>query len=223
MNSVPFSNEFFWLVAKRFLSLLLGVAFIVVLVYVAVIVSIHNNSPDDTLIVREVSIAALPPPPPPPENTKLEELDIAISESLMLQGAGPNIPFVDQAFIEVDKDIDVVSEIRMHNIDWENAFKKQYQEVDIQELDEIPRLVSSTQVRIPYKLRQKGVNKVVAQLLILIDEKGAAHIQKILELDHREMEKDIRQYIKSAVFTPPKKNGYPVYASYRWTVRFIEE
>ncbi len=223
MHNLQISSEFYWLVAKRFLSFLLGMMLIVLLVYVAFVVSTDFSKPEDTLIVREVNVAALPPPPPPSQHVKLEEIDVALSESLMLQGAGPNVPFVDQDLIEVDKEIDVVSELRMESIDWENTFKKQYEEVDIQELDEIPRLVSSSQIRIPYRLRQKGVSKVVAQLLILIDEKGSAHIQKILELDHKEMEKDIRQYIKSAVFTPPKKNGYPVYASYRWTVRFIEE
>lgn len=220
---MPLSNEFYWLVAKRFLSLLFGAFLVAVLVYVAFIVSSSGGKPEDTLIVREVNVAALPPPPPPPQREKLEEMDVALSENLMLQGAGPKVPFVDEDFIEVDKDVDVASDIQIRNVDWEGTFKKQYQEVELQELDEIPRLVSSSQIRIPYALRQKGIKKVVAQLLILIDEKGSAHIQKILALDHVEMEKAIRQYIKSAVFTPPKKNGYPVYASYRWTVRFIEE
>lgn len=180
--------------------------------------------PDDEVTVRAISVA---PPPPPPPREIIEQIDESVAEdnsiNISVSGQTSELTFSTKPKLKNIK----VNEIERPNFDFNSIDLKKtlaidFPQYEIKDLDEMPRIVSSTNLRIPRSLRDRGIKRVDTIVDILIDEVGRPYIKEIIEHGYIEMDPVIRKYLKGVRFSPPKKDGRPVQAVYTWTLRFIE-
>ncbi|WNO10335.1 energy transducer TonB [Teredinibacter sp. KSP-S5-2] len=179
---------------------------------------------EKTLVIREVDVSRLPPPPPPPEEKVVDDSSDSVMEmSLIGDSAGveltfsktPSMKTIQLEKIEYD-------DLPIEQDKWEDLLAVDFPEVEMSELDEMPTIISRKSVSIPWELRRRGISRVATQVKVLIDEGGNTFLLKILDSKYPEMEVAIRELVKSAKFTPPKKNGEAVHARYDWPITFIQ-
>ncbi|PCK07672.1 MAG: hypothetical protein COA42_13100 [Alteromonadaceae bacterium] len=203
------------------------VASIVVLVLFAFVVFISQNTSmiQDTTTVRAISIAqAPPPPPPPPKEEAIEQETMISSVDIVLNTQGAALEFSATPVLKnISKKKVQSPEFDLGSIEWNKTLAVDFPEVDMDNLDNKPRLIASKKLRIARALRIQGINRVLVKVRILIDEGGRVYIKKIIDLVYPEMEPVVRKYIKHALFSRPTKNGQPVHADYIWKITFIEQ
>lgn len=84
------------------------------------------------------------------------------------------------------------------------------------ELDSQPRLVNRPNVTFPAALQEKGVTEGKVVLEVLINSAGNVNVRRVLETSHTELTAMGESFASRAKFTPPKKDGRPVNALFRW-------
>ncbi len=92
--------------------------------------------------------------------------------------------------------------------------------VEVKSLDELPKIISSRYIQPPWSIIKRGITRIPTVVEIVIDQKGIAHIKKIVDPVYPEMVETIRTWIKNVRFSIPKKNGKPVQALYLYTINF---
>lgn len=166
-------------------------------------------------VVRQISVA-LPPPPPPPaqeqsqDSSSSADLDFSFqAEALALKVSKQHVKVKE---ITVEKPpIDSLTQVNL-NIDW----TPDWQAFGLEQLDQRPQLLTPIRVSFPHRLYQRGVNKALVKLLVMIDEQGQVHLQKITQLKYPELKPSLKQAISQARFTPPKVDGKLVKAEFIW-------
>ncbi len=177
----------------------------------------------DTVTLREVDIALPPPPePPPPVEVQMEESSEAPSIDLPGRGAGPALAFSDNPKLSITN----IQRIRkpdfdIGKVDLTQSLSVNFPLLEVKELDQIPRLVSTNRISFPQELRRKGVSRVETKVEIIIDQTGQAFVKKIVDPVYPEMTEVIRKAINDSKFTIPKKDGKAVQAIYLYTLVFI--
>ena len=84
------------------------------------------------------------------------------------------------------------------------------------DLDSQPRLVNRPAVTFPLSQRQSGVTQAKVVLEVLISSGGTVAVQRVLESPHDDFTAMARSFATRARFTPPKKDGRPVNALFKW-------
>ncbi len=187
---------------------------------------LHDSIPiseSETVTLREVDIALPPPPePPPPVEMQVEESSAPPSIDLPGRGAGPDMTFSDNPKLSMAR----VQQIHkpdndVGKLDLTRSLSVNFPLLDVKELDQIPRLVSTNRISFPQELRRKGVSRVETKVEIIIDQSGQAFVKKIVDPVYPEMTDVIRKAINDSKFTIPKKDGKAVQAIYLYTLVFI--
>lgn len=207
------------------ISILLSIA---MAFFLLSLVALMSRSPalekEEILVIREVDLSRLPPPPPPPEEKVTDESSDSIMEmSLIGDSKGVELTFSKTPSMKkIQLEKIEYDELPIEQDKWEDLLSVDFPEVEMSELDEMPAIISRKSVSIPGELRRRGITRVATHVKVLIDEQGNTFLLKILDSRYPEMEVAIRELVKSAKFTPPKKNGEAVHARYDWPITFIQ-
>jgi len=173
-----------------------------------------KHSVEDTIEVREINISLPPPPPPaPPVQQQVVETTLTIE----IEGTGASLPK-----IEVKQPIDPIKPdaptLNSNNIKWQEI-EMDWDAFDLNQLDELPKLLTSLQVTLPKSLSRKGVKKVLIKLDIIIDTSGKPTLINIIENPYSELSPSIQKLVNNARFSAPTKDNEPVKARFIWRSR----
>jgi hypothetical protein len=200
-----------------FLSLLV-LACVLLLLWLG---QLAKRAVQDKVVVREVALVALPPPPP-----------LAVSQaspskslpSLVVQGAGVAIQAVD---IKVNSSLDLISPTAptvTMNMPKLQSMSVNVAAFNLDDLDEIPALLTRVKTTIPKKLSREltsqGIEKFIIKLDIFINEAGRVNLLNIVKNPYVEMNPKIKEIVKNTRFSPPKKAGVAVRTRFIWPIEF---
>lgn len=90
---------------------------------------------------------------------------------------------------------------------------------DIQDLDQVPRMIQQGQFVYPAELRRARVSGSVS-LVVIINERGGVTVEEVAEGRVRQFVESATRFAETSRFEPPMKNGEPVRARYTFPVRF---
>lgn len=208
---------------RRALAWLLSLIVVIGLAGLILLHDTHGPPQEESVTLREVQVS-LPPPPEPPPPIKLEavESDVTPTIDLVGPGSGPTMTFSDNPKLALEN-VKAVRPPRfdLERVDLSRSLAVNFPLLEVKELDQVPRLVSSNRISFPKELRQKGVKRVETKVEIIIDQTGKAFVKKIIDPVYPEMIEVIRKAINDSTFTVPKKNGQPVQAIYLYNLVFI--
>lgn len=173
---------------------------------------------DPEVLVREVHVASLPPPPPPPPPQQTVQVEQTLSISLEGDGAAMDISLVKVESPELQLTPPPMA-VQM-NVDFSEALAIDWQAFGLDELDNIPRLLTRAKTKYPRALVKQGITQVTVKLEVFIDEMGKPTLVSIRGKHHKELSSVINELIKRARFTPPTKDGQSVAARFVWPVEF---
>ncbi len=166
-----------------------------------------------TIEVREVALMVPPPPaPPPPMQQKVVETAI----NVQVKGAGPALPKIDvkQRINPIRPKLPTIntepSQWQSLAIDWNT--------LDLNQLDDLPKLLTPLRVTFPKSLSRRGIKQVVVKLDVVIDEQGQVSLVSIVENAHPELVSEIQKLVRNSRFSTPQKEGQPVRARFIWPV-----
>jgi len=84
------------------------------------------------------------------------------------------------------------------------------------DLDSQPRLITRPSVRYPSTRKARGVMQGKVTLEVLITAQGRVKIRRVLDSSHPEFTEMARKFAAGSRFTPPKLDGRPVNALFKW-------
>src|SRR5690606_18513291 len=147
---------------------------------------------------------------------------VAPSIDLMGPGDGPSLNYSDNPKLST-LNIEQIQqpEVDMGAIDFGRTLSVNFPLLEVRELDQVPRLVSTNRISFPREMRRRGINRIETQVEIIIDQSGKAFVKKIVDPVYPEMIEVIRKAINDSRFTIPKKDGKPVQAVYLYNLVFI--
>jgi hypothetical protein len=198
-------------------SVLIVAALVVAMIY------LQNNDfeQEETVTVRQVEVALPLPPPPPVEMEQTETESSTPSIDLTSMGSGPTIDYAKKPKIAKLKVAKVqLPKFDVSSLDLTKTISIDFALVEVKSLDELPKIISSRYIQPPWSLIKRGITRIPTVVEIVIDQKGIAHIKKIVDPVYPEMVETIRTWIKNVRFSIPKKNGKPVQALYLYTINF---
>jgi len=171
-----------------------------------------KNSVQNTVEIREITIALPPPPPTPPVQQEVVETTLTIE----IQGTGANLPKIDlkQPIDPIKPDVPTLNS---QNIKWQEI-EMDWDAFDLNQLDELPKLLTPLQVTLPKSLRRKGIDKVLIKLDILIDTNGQVTLINIIENPYSELTSSIQKLVNNSRFSAPSKDNEAVKARFIWPV-----
>lgn len=170
-----------------------------------------SPSPEVTLrtlsTISPVSLPAPPPPPaaetpPPPPPPDLPRLEIQLD---------PVAPPVKASLV---RDV----ELRLNPSDFAPVQDAPLAQMvfSAADLDTMPKLVNRPSIVFPADLKAKGVKQVKVVLDVNLSPGGIVTVRRVLESPSDDFTAVARSYATKARFTPPKKDGRSVQASFRW-------
>lgn len=221
-NSVFNNGDFMVRLLLKLLPWMFSVLLVLALVMAMVYLQKDDFEQEETVTVRKIDIALpLPPPPPPVEMEQIESESNAASIDLMGMGAGPVLDYSKKPKIAKLK----LSKIKLpkfdiQSIDLAKTIDVDFALIEVKSLDQLPKIISSRYVQIPWSIIKRGIERVSTNVEIIIDQKGRAHIKKIVDAVYPEMVPVIRKWVENVRFSIPKKNGKPVQALYFYTIHF---
>jgi hypothetical protein len=176
-------------------------------------VRLYQKDPIQTLTLRTlntslpVSLPAPPPPqfetaPPPPEAKELPKLNIE------LDSVAPPIK------ASLDRDLELQLEPSEFAHQQEQA--RERMTFTSNQLDNSPKLVSRPHVTFPEPLIEKGITEGKVILEVLINSAGKVNVRRVLDSSHSDLTAMARTFASNSRFTPPRKNGRPVNALFKW-------
>lgn len=176
-------------------------------------VRLYKKDPIQTLTLRTlntslpVSLPAPPPPqfetaPPPPEAKELPKLNIE------LDSIAPPIK------ASLDHDLELHLEPTEFAPQHEQA--RERMTFTSNQLDNSPKLVSRPSVTFPESLIEKGITEGKVTLEVLINSAGKVNVRRVLDSSHSDLTAMARAFASNSRFTPPRKNGRPVNALFKW-------
>ncbi|MEJ2670549.1 MAG: hypothetical protein P8077_10055 [Gammaproteobacteria bacterium] len=170
--------------------------------------------------LQEVTLALPPPPPRPPPPAPESQRVMETPITLPIEDAGQLAPSIEvQRKLEPIKPSAPVFDSKpiqwqTLNIDWD-AF-------DLNQLDELPRLLTPLRVRFPRRLSRQNINQVHVKLDVMIDERGQVTLVDILENPYPELINEIKRLVRSSRFSTPKKDQEAVRARFIWPMTIIK-
>lgn len=211
--------------SKRLTAMLVSLGVMSCVLYILLGLSRIPMDVFEKQTVRTIDMTLPPPLPPPPEEVEPIKDYNNPQPSINLTGiaGGPNIEFTIKPKIAMKKIHDIPKpEVKIDFGDIHSRLQSAFPVFEVHELDKTPKIVRSKNSKIPKSLQKKGIKHVRTKVEILIDERGQAHVKKILDAGHIEMIPVIREHIEFIRFTPPTKNGQIVNAIYLFKLSFKE-
>lgn len=216
------SNHFLRIVKKGvpwLISLLLVLSLVLLMLYLQQ----GDFTKEEVVTVRKVDVALpLPPPPPPPiEMEQSQSESDAASIDLIGMGAGPVLDYSKKPKVAQLKLTNVqLPEFDVNSLDLSKTIAVDFALIEVKSLDQLPEIISSRYVQPPWSVIKRGVTRIPTLVEIIIDQRGRAHIKKIVDPVYPEMVDTIRTWVKNVRFSIPKKNGKPVQALYLYGLNF---
>ncbi len=158
--------------------------------------------------IDPVSLPVPPPPlqtetpPPPPPQTDLPKLDLQID------------PVAPPVKASIDQDIDL--NLNFADFAPRNEQPREAMTFNLADLDSQPRLVNNPSVKFPQSQKDRGISEGRVTLEVYISSAGKVTIKRILSSTHEDFTAMARSFVNKARFTPPKKDGRPVNALFKW-------
>ena len=199
--------------AGEFLKIAAALALTAGLVLFLVAMRLVRTSDAPTLTLRSLntsqplSLPAPPPPPPtePPPPPPPPDLPVLKIE---LDSVAPPV----KATLVRDLDL------RLNQTDFAPVSDAPLAQMTFSstDLDSQPRLMNRPSVTFPASQRDKGVTQAKVVLEVLISSGGTVTVQRVLESPHDDFTAMARSFATRSRFSPPKKDGRPVNALFRW-------
>lgn len=172
---------------------------------------------DDKIVVREIALVALPPPPPP---SVAQSEAAQPMQSLVVQGAGAAIQAIE---LKIESKLTLLKpktpNIKANAPQWQ-PMTVNWDAFSLDQLDDLPRLLTPVKARIPKSLTRQGVNQFVVKLDVFIDENGKVSLIDVVENPYQELKPEIDRIVKQSRFSSPKKAGEIVRARFIWPLEF---
>lgn len=139
----------------------------------------------ETLVVRPLEVNLTPPPePPPPEKPTQQMSDAPPTINFSGPGNGPPLTFSEQSRPAMNNLAKIEKpEFDRGNFDLAANLNVTFPILKVQELDSVPRLVSTNRISFPRSLRERGVNRVATKVEIIIDQQGRAYGKSVRTFD----------------------------------------
>lgn len=213
-----------WLgLIKKIIPWLISLLLVLCLILLMLYLQQGDYTKEDTVTVRKVDVALpLPPPPPPPmELEQTQSESEAASIDLIGMGAGPVLDYSQKPKVAQLKLAKVdLPKFDVNSLDLSKTIAVDFALIEVKSLDQLPKIISSRYVQPPWSVIKRGVTRIPTLVEIIIDQRGHAHIKKIVDPVYPEMVETIRTWVKNVRFSIPKKNGKPVQALYLYGLNF---
>ncbi|WP_133469680.1 energy transducer TonB [Paraglaciecola marina] len=168
-----------------------------------------SEMPEDTVVVREITIATPPPPPPPPV---VQQRAVQAPVTVQVEGAGASIQMV-KVVQDITIDKPDMPDFTPQETQWQ-SLEVDWDAFDLSDLDGLPTLLTTLKVTLPKSLTRKGIKKVKVEFELVIDEQGKATLVKIVTNPYPQLESEIKNLVRRIRFTPPQKDGQPARARF---------
>lgn len=93
---------------------------------------------------------------------------------------------------------------------------------EVAQLDEVPRLLTPVNIRMPKQLAKKltkeKIERVLIKLSVLIDESGLVQLLSIKQNPYPVLNEQVQMLIKRTRFTVPLKDGKKVKSQFIWPI-----
>lgn len=164
------------------------------------------------LVLREINTPYIPPPPPKTMTQSAQASDIQLN----VQGTGANVkPALLQSMPIVSFDMPDAPILRSPEMTI-NVPEINWLGYGLNQLDQVPRLLSDATINIPPALKRQNVGPVNIKLEVSIDTSGSVSLIRIVFNPYPELRFEIEQMVKRARFTAPQKGGENVKARFIW-------
>ena len=175
-----------------------------------------DTKSDDTVHVRTIETLALSPPPPPPpvQSNPIETPEISISAT----GSGPAIEMsLTPPKVELNTQ-PVELNFKQESINWDDSLTVDWDAFSLEQLDNIPALLSSTSIKLHKKIARNKTQPIKIKLDVIIDEHGKVNLLNIVENPYPSLIKEIKRFANKARFQAPTKQGESVRARFIWPI-----
>jgi thiol-disulfide isomerase/thioredoxin len=217
------ANRILFRLAIKLIPWILSLLIVLTLVMGMLHLQNKDVEQEETVTVRKIDVALpLPPPPPPPiqlEQSQTESNTASID--LMGMGAGPVLDYSKKPKVAKLKLAKVkLPKFDINSLDLSKTIAVDFALIEVKSLDQLPKIISSRYVQPPWSVIKRGITRIPTLVEIIIDQKGKAHIKKIVDPVYPEMVDTIRTWVENVRFSIPKKNGKPVQALYLYGLNF---
>ncbi len=180
-----------------------------------------DQSTREAVKLRELNTVILPSPPPPSSQAQLQQ-SVAAKMELSLQSEAIALKVTE---LEVTMP-ELTSPVAISHASLESKLNFDIQTMlaaittfRLDELDNMPKLLTPISVRLPSSLRQQGIHRAQVQLRVIIHESGQVELVAVHEMDYAELNTLVPQIIKQARFTSPRREGVKVKAEFLWPLK----
>lgn len=195
----------------------IGSALITVLLFILIPLSQMLSFQKDRTDITLTEMMMPPPPPPPPEPPPPEEEDLEEEEPEMEEEREP--PTLEQLELTLNTEL---------NANLSGAFAIPAFQIganlsdlafDLEDLDEIPKVLTQVRPVYPPSLRRSGSGGRVI-ILFIVDEAGTVRLPRIETSTDYAFDKPALDAIKKWRFTPGIKDGRKVKTKMRLPISF---
>ena len=196
----------------------------VILIMLVPILIHHDLQPPPDYVIREITMAPPPPLPPPP----LERPPPPLPEHTPLQlDAGaqgvPVLQRVESARVDMPTPaLPPKPPLDAHMI-WSLDLDSAMHTFSLEQLDEMPRLLTRLSITFPQQLVSRGVLRADVELNVTIDQRGRVMLNRVNSNPHPELDGEIQRLVRVARFTPPKRDGEIVRARFNWPLELAQQ
>ncbi|MDO6567711.1 energy transducer TonB [Alteromonas sp. 1_MG-2023] len=172
-----------------------------------------SETPEKTVMVRELTVATPPPPPPPPVvQQQAEQAPVTVQ----VEGAGASVQMV-KVTQEIVIDKPDMPNFKPQETQWQ-SLEVDWDALELSDLDGLPSLLTILRVKWPKSLSRKGIKKALVKLDVIIDEHGQVSLVDIVSNPYPQLESEIKSLVRRTKFTAPQKDGQPARARFIWPV-----
>ncbi|WP_044556182.1 hypothetical protein [Shewanella piezotolerans] len=177
--------------------------------------------PQQALQIRQLTTVALPVPPPPPSQPRLQQntaVDLQLSAAaaqVQLEVTLLDVPLPELSEPSALSNAPLVESIRFDT----EALMTAITTFSLDELDEMPRLLTPISVRLPKPLRQQGVREALLQLHVIIHESGKVELVNVELAEYPELALLAQQIVNQARFSSPRRESSKVKAEFLWPLK----
>lgn len=178
-----------------------------------------SGPPKNVIEFREFDISQ-PPPPSPPDMEEPPEPEVEEEPPPELREPPPPL---DLAQLEMAMNPGIgdaqAAGLGLGGFESQPNALADLQLFDVKDLDERPKPIRQVKM-IPPTAFKKERRSGLVRLEVMIDEKGATKVLKVVESSDRALEDSAISTAEQWIWTPPKKNGEPVKARYVFPIGF---
>lgn len=210
---------------QRMLSLFFSAAILVVVFIFLALSSKLNKPSKDEIEVTNLPMSAVNVKPPVVVEVKsvsMADAESGVEGLLAMPVEVPLEPFGDlsESFdlqlpsfdVQLDEGLIVANALASADFDV----------TDVSQLDEVPRLLTPVQIRVPKQLAKQlateKIEVVLIKLNVLIDDYGSVKLLSINQNPFPMLNEQVKALIKRTRFTVPLKDGKKVMSQFIWPI-----